>query len=440
MRKEAVIISASLLAAIGSVCGGETSPTPDSSKENELKTRIAGLEATVKVLIPTPTEVGASQRPTIVPIETVFPTLTVEPTPTATIAKPKPTDTSIPALFPTATETTAVLTPTPEVKQNSSIFFKGLDTMKLTKDTQRNPVSIENKNKIAKLAKELGVTHLTVDTPYDNASGTDVIKDTREWVKAIREAGLSVSHRHMLMGFEGIYDQQRNSGIDFTAEMRQWMIDNADLIQEGDTWTPMPEPQNGGVVGINCNPNAQACIFKDVNEFNKFIQDVVTTSRKTLQELGKNNVKVICCGFDLFVVSGNNNPDWEGKSFLQPETVNVLKPEGIAVDHYPQPDYKTGERRTYGEDLDQAEKTWPGVPIILTEVGKPDVNDAESVESMFSAFRQHAEDGPLEGVFWWPFGPSGLEESLLNPDFTPKPIYWEVQKGFASLPASVSKK
>lgn len=99
-------------------CGGGTK----QSEVDALRTRVAGLEATVK-----PTE-----------------------------------------------------TPIPEVKQNSVIFLKGLDTMKITKDIQQNPLSLENKSKVAKLAKELGVTHLTVDTPYDNASGTDTIKDTKE--------------------------------------------------------------------------------------------------------------------------------------------------------------------------------------------------------------------------------------------------------------------
>lgn len=244
----------------------------------------------------------------------------------------------------------------------------------------------------------------------------------------------------MFTQFEGIYDQQKDPKIDYVVKMKQWMIDNAELIQKGDTWTPMPEPQNGGVVGINCNPNTQTCMFENVNKFNEFIQNVVATSRKTLQELGKEDVEVVCCGFDLFVASGNNNPDWQGKSFLQPATVNALKPEGIAVDHYPQPDYKTGKRRTFQEDLDQVSSTLPGVPIILTEVGKPDVKDAESVESMFAAFKQHAEKGLLGGVFWWPFGPSGLKEGLLNSDFTPNELYLEVKKGFASLPSSVSRK
>lgn len=337
-----------------------------------------------------------------------------------------------------------------EVQGEEVPLVIGVDLMKITKDVQRNTLSTEHKQIVASRARELGVTHVAITTPYDNAPDTDTVTDTREWVEAVRSQGLSVVHRHMFMTMEaenqmqdGLYGMERDFTLDYITLMRQWMIDNADLIQDGDIWTPMPEPQNTGVAGMGwCGPNGDMCFFSSVDDFNSFLQKIVTVSRQTLEELGK-DVEVVCCGFDGYVTAGNNNPDWEGHTFLHDETVEAL--EAIAIDHYPQDDQVGSDRsrrRTYAEDLDQIFSTHPGRQFYLTEVGhNPSDSKAEPIGQMFETFKMYVENGDVLGVFLWPFGSlDGNPEGLLDANLNPLPAFYEVQAGFASLPDTVIKR
>lgn len=356
---------------------------------------------------------------------------------------PTPTSTTETKLLPTQDIKPPITTPKPE---EQTLFIKGVDTMNQSKDKLRDPTTIEDKRELVSMAKSLGITYMTVDTPYDSPKGTDSLKETRDWITAIREAGLHVSHRHMFTQFEGMYDQTKVpvKSMDYISKMQQWMRDNRDLIQPGDLWTPMPEPQNGGIVGANCDPNKQICDFQNPEEFNIFIQNLTNASRETLNEIGREDVQVACCGFDMYIATGNLNPDRRNSphpSFLTDKTIQTLGT--IAIDHYPQVDPKTGKRRTYAEDIAEFAETFPGVPLLLTEVGSIAEGDAEPIPQMFQDFKEASERGTLKGVLWWQIGPSDPKrESLVgveNDKLIPLPRFNEVKRGFEILPKAVNK-
>lgn len=310
-------------------------------------------------------------------------------------------------------------------KKEEVRFIKGVDMMKLTKDRLENPLSVEDKRRVVEAAAGLGVNYVAVSTPYEAPVG-DAAAETKEWVGIIRQNNLRVIHRHMFPGYEDIYGSGINLGEDYLVKMAGWIRDNVDLIEEDDIWVPMPEPQNAGIAGINCQEN---CRFENAHEFNKYIQKLVTVSKDALKAIGREEVKVVCCGFDLFIGSGNNNEEREGTSFLEPGT--IVKTGCPAYDHYPQ------GGKTMEEDLNLLLETWRGRCFYLTETSKPDNN--ESINDRFKAFKVLAKRGQLRGVVWWPFNPGeeGNDEGLLDENFKPKAIYEEVRVGMKSLPDKV---
>lgn len=87
-------------------------------------------------------------------------------------------------------------------------LVKSVSTMKLTKDMVRNPLSFEDIEQVLDWVENLGANTISIETPYDNPSGGDSIAYTYKWIKAAREKGLNIIHRHMFLKMEGIYDEE----------------------------------------------------------------------------------------------------------------------------------------------------------------------------------------------------------------------------------------
>jgi hypothetical protein len=112
----------------------------------------------------------------------------------------------------------------------------------------------------------------------------------------------------MFTKFEGIYGQIKDPSIDWVKEMKTWMINNSDLIDNGDLWTPIPEPQNGGIKGVNCYKD---CIFNSNENFNNFLREITLTAKDTLATINKNNVEAgVFNVFFLFSVIYNYNSNF----------------------------------------------------------------------------------------------------------------------------------
>ena len=110
---------------------------------------------------------------------------------------------------------------------------------------------------------------------------------------------------------EGLYDTKRDTKTDYIAMMEQSIRDHVKNgeLKPGDKWAAFPEIQNWGIEGVNCGA-PQTCYFKSNQEFNSYVRKMVQSARETLKEQGlENQVDVVCCGFDMYIVTGNNNED-----------------------------------------------------------------------------------------------------------------------------------
>lgn len=268
----------------------------------------------------------------------------------------------------------------------------------------------------------LNLNYVSIEQPYDSPDCGDALGYTRMWVDEARARGFNVWHRHMPLQFEGIYDTVKDPQANYLSLIADYIISNPSFFRAGDIFTPVPEPQNGGIRGVTYCPQ-DICIFDDAAEFNRFLREAILVSKEAFQEIGLDgSIKIGYYGFDGFITGGLHNPDWQGKSFLEPETVAAM--DGIiAIDHYPPPD------GSMDEDLRTLREVWPDARYVISEYGAIHEGDpVGQIDDAFTAFQDHG----VLGVNYWHGGPGG-NEGLLNPDMTPNDAYYAVQKYFTGL-------
>lgn len=283
---------------------------------------------------------------------------------------------------------------------------------KETQDALQNPVPEPYIKEIVQLAKEVNATHVAIGTPYDNPSNPqviDTIEYTRQWSDAAHDIGLNVWHRHMPEGFQGFYNEKKEVK-DYKPMIVEYIHDHADFFRDGDIFAPFPEPQNGGVIGINCQPS-DTCQFTSVEEFNQEMQAYVEICQQAFAQIGK-KVKVGYYGFDGFVVAGLGNPDWEGKTFLSDKTVKVLD-DTITVDHY-----TDKGPQGYVKDYTTIHNIFPKDQIVIGELGPASsLPDNASQAEVTKVFRDTLE--ALSKLDWiiavniYPFISGKPQESLV---------------------------
>jgi hypothetical protein len=331
--------------------------------------------------------------------------------PTPTVYSLTPTTTPLPGITPTPLVTTA-----PVVRDVVRTWeLQSVDAMKDTKDAICNQRPDDWIKAWVGAAKELGATHVAISMPYDNPSCGDAEAYTQRWIGAIRAGGLKVWHRQMPMAFEGIYSvTKQTSGDAFIGMIQDYIGANADHYQAGDIFTPIPEPQNGGIRGITYCAQG-VCQFTSKEHFNSWIREVTTEARQAFATIGLADMKVGYYGFDGFVAWGANNPDWEG--ILEDETIRLMG--NITIDHYPEAIGSTME-----QGLTELEARYPGVPIVIGEWGTITGGDVEQqVKDAMGAAARHN----VVGFNYWHFGPGGTGEQLIDDGFVKRSQFDEVQ-------------
>jgi hypothetical protein len=307
-------------------------------------------------------------------------------------------------------------TPTPvsTLSPTGSWEIQSVDAMKDTKDSICGPRDKQWIEQWVDRAVELGANYVAISQPYDDPDCGPVLPDTRQWVEVIRSRGLKVWHRHMPLAFEGIYSVPKDNSDDYLSIIKDYIVSNPDVFAEGDIFTPIPEPQNGGIQGITyCAQNV--CQFSSAADFNAWLRDAMTVSKQAFEVIGKNNMKIGYYGFDGFVAWGANNPDWNGIL----EDATVVQMGNITIDHYP--DLIDTNMAT---DLTELEARYPGVDIIIGEWGSVTGVDSEAV---VKRTMEAARRPSIKGFNYWQFGPSGAGEQLIGSDFSRHPHFDEVQ-------------
>lgn len=349
-------------------------------------------------------------------------TKSITPTPTTALIQPisitvtqsaTPTPTILGALTatPTPTPTTVATHPTWSIQSVSS--------MKVSKDRVCDQPTLSYLQQWVDTAKNLGVNYIAVETPYDNPSCGNSVAYTKTWVDVIRSRGLKVWHRHMPLAFEGIYNVPKNNTTDFLQQISDYIKAHSTFFQEGDIFTPIPEPQNGGIYGVTYCPYG-ICEFADAANFNLWLRNAMLTAELAFETVGlKDKIKIGYFGFDGFVTWGDNNPDWHGIL----EDATIAKMGNITIDHYPE---AVGD--TMQNDLNELQAKYPNTPVIIGEWGTITGGNIEQqvLDSMGAAVRPN-----VVGFNYWHLGPGG-NEALINDDFSHRAQFDEVQSFYKS--------
>ena len=335
--------------------------------------------------------------------------------------KPKvtPTPTVIPTSVPTSAPTpTSTVFPTPTTAPLSGWQIKSVSSMKETKDKLCGQDDATFVARWVDKAVELGVNYVAVETPYDSPSCGNAVAYTKLWVDTIRSRGLHVWHRHMPLSFEGIYGVTKTNGNSYLTMIGDYIRQNPTLFVEGDIFTPIPEPQNGGINGITYCAQG-VCQYQSKEQFNQWLRDAIDTANNSFSAIGLGGkTKVGYYGFDGFVAWGDNNPDWNGIL----EDATVTKMGNITIDHYPE---LVNEKMIDG--LNELHAKYPTTPIVIGEWGSTSTTDPvqQVVNSMGAA-----KSAPyVVGFNYWHMGMGG-NEALINSDFTNRVQFATVQSYF----------
>jgi hypothetical protein len=307
---------------------------------------------------------------------------------------------------------TPVPTPVPEIPQWE---IRSVSSMKSTKDTICNPKDETWINQWLDKAVELGVNYVAISQPYDSPVCGDSLAYTTLWVDAIRNHGLKVWHRHMPLSHEGIYNIPKDNTDDYFDMISSYIKNNPGLFEDGDIFTPIPEPQNGGIEGvIGCTQ--QVCQYSGIEDFNRWIKSAMLVSELSFDAIGK-SIKIGYFGFDGFVTWGHNNSDWEG--ILYDSTISRMG--NITIDHYPE---LVGT--DMGSDLDELNTRYPDTDIYIGEWGAVSGGDTEQqvTDSVGSAYARSF----VKGFNYWHLGPEG-QEALIDNNFN-NHIHFDEMKQF----------
>lgn len=322
------------------------------------------------------------------------------------------------AITPTSTPT-ATLKPTISPATSGSWEIQSVSSMKETKDRvcgQRDQAFID---RWVDKAKELGVNYVAIETPYDSPACGNSVDYTWKWINSVRSHGLKVWHRHMPLAHEAIYDTPKAKS-DYFNLISNYIKANREMFREGDIFTPIPEPQNGGISGVS-NCTYGICQYDNAAHFNRWLRDALDVSNTAFSEIGLGGkLKIGYYGFDGFITWGSNNPDWDGII----EDITIQKMGHLAVDHYPE---LIGQ--TMKQGLDELQAKYPDLPIIISEWGSAGAGDVQQqvLNSMGAAKRPG-----VVGFNYWHMGMGG-NEALINEDFSNRPQYDEVQSFFKGI-------
>ena len=264
--------------------------------------------------------------------------------------------------------------------------------MKDSRDTANYPLSA------AQIAQSVGVNaqtnahFITVDTYMDNPTYM------RAWVQAVRAVGRHVWFRTHVSTWQSANGGTGLTPTEYLAHVQTWITQNPDLFKAGDILDPCPEAENNpywtatyGTGWTNGYPTT------GTRAFNQFLRALSDTTDNALHAAGITGV----------ITGVRSNNSWWATHPGALETATVARLGYVTMDSYP--DQYTTDPATAASlraaELDQVHTAWPGVPIVIGEMGysnKINVDDATQdavLKAEFAIMKTRASW--LGGINYW---------------------------------------
>lgn len=265
-------------------------------------------------------------------------------------------------------------------KPVQNLQIRSIDTVKYSRDIAREKEEDQSfdaviSRQVADIAGT-GATHIAIGAPYD----AEFIPFLSRWVKEARKHNLKVWFRGNFSGWEGWFGYPKINRETHTRLTGEFILNNADLFEDGDIFTPCPECENGG----SGDPRRTG----DVAGFRKFLIDEYTVAKNAFSKINK---KVLAGYFSM-------NGDVVRLVMDQPTTKAL---GGIVViDHYVKDvDTLIKDIRNYAQAT--------GGKVVLGEFGVPipdihgNMSEDEQNEWLKDAFEKFKQTPELIGVNYW---------------------------------------
>lgn len=253
---------------------------------------------------------------------------------------------------------------------------QSIDTMKYSRDASRQNISNQIDNQTRDIAA-VGATHVAIDTPYD----IEFLPRLKQWVIAARKYNLKVWFRGNFSGWEGWFDYPKNLTREKHIEMtKKFIMENPDLFQNGDIFTPCPECENGGPG----DPRQT----RDIDGFRKFLIDEYTVTTNSFQSINKN------------VITNYNSMNGDVAKLIMDTHTTAALGGIVTIDHY----VINGTK--LANDIANLAKSSQG-KIVLGEFGSPipDINgnltEEEQASWIKDAMSRLTNSPDLVGINYW---------------------------------------
>lgn len=258
---------------------------------------------------------------------------------------------------------------------------KSIDTMKYSRDLAREKNKDLSFDKVIdrqiKAIAQTGATHVAIGTPYDE----EFMPFMRRWIKAARGYGLKVWFRGNLSGWEGWFGYPKVGREEGFILTEKFILDNQDLFEDGDIFTPCSECENGG--------SGDPRVTGDISGHRKYLIDLYSVSKNAFAKINKKEVAA-----NYFSMNGD-----VAKLVMDQDTTQSL--DGIVVlDHYVKsPKELTADIKSLAESS--------GGKIVLGEFGAPvpdihgDMSEEEQAEWLEEVFSQFQMLPQLYGINYW---------------------------------------
>lgn len=277
--------------------------------------------------------------------------------------------------------------------------IRSIDVMKYSRDLAREKLDDPTFDstiefQVSKIAGT-GATHVAIGVPYDH----EFLPIMRRWVTSIRRHNMNVWFRGNFSGWEGWFEYKGIDQETHTAWIKDFILKNQDLFEDGDLFSSCPECENGG--------DGDPRHTRKVAEYKQFLINETDAVRFAMRKIGRNIPE------NLHSMNGD-----VARLVMDKETTKRLGGK-VVVDHY----VSTPEKLI--KDIKEMAES-SGGDIVLGEFGAPipDIHGSLSEEEQAGwvkkAMELMSQESSVVGVnYWTSFGGS---TKLWNDDGTERPV------------------
>jgi len=158
--------------------------------------------------------------------------------------------------------------------------FQSIDTMKYSRDLSRQKLNDKSFDAVidtqVKNIAATGVTHVAIDTPYDD----EFFPMLQRWVDAARKYNLKVWFRGNFSGWEGWFGYTKITREEHIVKTQEFILKHKDIFEDGDIFTACPECENGGP--------GDPRVTGDIEGHRQFLIDEYLVTKSAFKQIGKN--------------------------------------------------------------------------------------------------------------------------------------------------------